>query len=56
MDTLTLILPNAMDTLNRHLYICVSPGLIHLDKGFRRAKKQRRLYPVRVIIACIFFL
>ena len=32
----TLILPNAINTLNCHLYICVSPRLIHLHKGFKK--------------------
>ena len=34
IDTLTLILPNAINTLNCHLYICVNPELIPLHKGF----------------------
>ena len=48
MDTLTLILPNAINTLNCHLYICISPGILE-------GLKNRGAYIQRDLSSDVFF-
>ena len=53
----TLILPNAINTLNCHLYICVSPiRLIHLHKGFKKGLKTEALISRETYNQMCFFL